>query len=97
MGDPGDAGFEEEEAFGLDALVWLPGVDYLSGWREAKTAAAELAVALRSAGVDTSGVRARADTGGDGSGVVRLVLPVDTVREIALLARRSTGRLRKAG
>ncbi|MEO3763091.1 hypothetical protein [Streptomyces sp. B5E4] len=43
MGDPGDAGFEEEEVFDLDAVVWLPGVDYLSGWREAQTAADELA------------------------------------------------------
>ncbi|GAA2657612.1 hypothetical protein GCM10010400_13980 [Streptomyces aculeolatus] len=96
MGDPGDAGFEEEEAFDLDAVVWLPGVDYLSGWHEAQTAADELAGALGSAGVDTSGVRARADTGCDGAGVVRLVLPVATVREIARLARGSAGRLRKA-
>ncbi|WP_407564097.1 hypothetical protein [Streptomyces sp. 184] len=96
MGDPWDAGFEEEEAFDLDAVVWLPGVDYLSGWREAQTAAEELAGALRAAGGDTSGVRARADTGCDGVGVVRLALPVATVREIARLARGATGRLRKA-
>jgi hypothetical protein len=100
MHDPDGTGFNGEEFDpdqDLDALVWLPGVDYITGWRQAKDAAGELAAGLAEAGVDTAGVRFRADTTSDGTGMVRLVCSVDTAEEVAILLRIAAARLRKAG
>ncbi|WP_236075587.1 hypothetical protein [Streptomyces coffeae] len=92
MGDGEFAGDESD----LDAVLWVPGVDYVSGWREAREAASELGDALRLVGVDTSGVRLRASAGTDGAGVVRLELSAATAREIAMLARVTAARLGRA-
>ncbi|MFF3893448.1 hypothetical protein ACFYY3_09740 [Streptomyces sp. NPDC001812] len=64
---------------GLDDVVgddycglWVPGVDYVSGWRTAREAADRLNRALLGVGIELSAVRAVASTDGDGRGVVRL-------------------------
>ncbi|OMI32984.1 hypothetical protein SPAR_43753, partial [Streptomyces sparsogenes DSM 40356] len=41
MSGMGDGEFTGDES-DLDAVLWVHGVDYLSGWRDAKEAAAEL-------------------------------------------------------
>ncbi|QKV92855.1 hypothetical protein HUT19_14730 [Streptomyces sp. NA02950] len=82
----GDDGFGGEAA-DLDAGMWVRGVDYMSGWRDAREAACELDDALRLVGVDTTGARLRASAGAEGAGVVRLELSAASVREIAMLAR----------
>ncbi|MGP3924655.1 hypothetical protein [Streptomyces sp. 8N616] len=86
MDDPREPGFESE-ALDLDAILWVRGVDYVAGWREAKDAAAELADALTEAGVKTTGVQARADAAADGSGVVHMRLSAPTVRDVAAVLR----------
>ncbi|WP_329150779.1 hypothetical protein OG275_13825 [Streptomyces niveus] len=90
------AGFEGEE-FDPEAVLWVRGVDYVTGWRDAGQAAAELVDALTAVGVDTAGARLRAGAAADGSGVVRLELSAATAREVAMLARVAAARLRKAG
>ncbi|MEU5126113.1 hypothetical protein [Streptomyces mobaraensis] len=65
-----------------DAVVWVRGVDYVAGWREAREAAAELEAALKAAGVETDG-GAVAQSRADGSGAVRLLWDVATVRAVA--------------
>ncbi|WP_406278735.1 hypothetical protein OHT93_37795 [Streptomyces sp. NBC_00191] len=52
MHDPEDAGFESE-SFDPDDVVWVRGVDYVAGWRDATDAGRELAAALAAAGFDT--------------------------------------------
>ncbi|QSY52578.1 MULTISPECIES: hypothetical protein [Streptomyces] len=95
MFGPGDEAFETAGTeFDPDAVIWVPGVDYVRGWREARDAAAELADVLGSAGVDLEGTTATAQTRADGSGVVRLVWPVETVHAVANLVRHG---LPKAG
>ncbi|MFD5387836.1 hypothetical protein ACFWMG_23370 [Streptomyces sp. NPDC127074] len=72
-------------------------MDYVSGWRDAREAAAELSDALRLVGVEAAGVRLRAASGADGSGVVRLELSPASAREVAMLARVTAARLGMAG
>ncbi|WP_244453142.1 hypothetical protein [Streptomyces malaysiensis] len=72
-------------------------MDYLSGWRDAREAAAELGDALSLVGVETSGVRLRAASDTDGSGVVRLELSAASAREVAMLARVTAARLGRVG
>ncbi|MER5782896.1 hypothetical protein ABT104_14415 [Streptomyces mobaraensis] len=82
-----DGAFEGIGAeFDPDAVVWVRGVDYVAGWREAREAAAELEAALAAVGVEVQGASA-AQTRGDGSGVVRLVWSAATVRAVARLIR----------
>lgn len=81
MHDPEDAGFEDE-AFDPDDVVWVRGVDYVAGWRDATDAGGELADALAAAGFEW---RARAS--GDGSGAVRLMLSAAAARDVAALVR----------
>ncbi|GAA0662513.1 hypothetical protein GCM10010193_12290 [Kitasatospora atroaurantiaca] len=71
----GDDGVFGELAADLDpdAWVWLPGVDYAAGWREARDAADELNEVLAACGVDRRHLRAVADTDAHGQGWVRLV------------------------
>lgn len=78
------------------ALLWSPGIDYVRGWREATDAAAELFDALRTAGIDTTTITTRADTSPDGTGVVRLALPVSTARGLVALAKVAARRVRRA-
>lgn len=40
-----------------DAVMWVRGVDYLSGWRDAQEAAAELKEGLTTVGIDLEGPR----------------------------------------
>lgn len=91
MFDPGAAGFDDEE-FDPDAIVWVRGVDYLAGWREATNAGAALVDALEASGVDVSEVRLHADAGPDGAGRVRLVLTARDVRQVAALMRSAASR-----
>ncbi|EME98785.1 hypothetical protein J7W19_16465 [Streptomyces mobaraensis NBRC 13819 = DSM 40847] len=80
-----DGAFEGIGAeFDPDAVVWVRGVDYVAGWREAREAAAELETALTAVGVEVEGTAA-AQTRGDGSGVVRVVWSPETVRAVARL------------
>ncbi|MEU2284658.1 hypothetical protein ABZ614_22400 [Streptomyces sp. NPDC013178] len=62
---------------GLDADagsgLWVPGVDYIAGWREARAAADRLNRAFLSVGFELSAVRAVPSTNEDGRGVVRVV------------------------
>jgi alpha-beta hydrolase superfamily lysophospholipase len=58
MHDPEDAGFESE-SFDPDEVVWVRGVDYVAGWRDATDAGGELADALAAAGFDTTGLEWR--------------------------------------
>ncbi|MFE1749814.1 hypothetical protein [Streptomyces anandii] len=55
-----------------DCGLWVPGVDYVQGWRAARAAADRLNRALLGVGFELSLVRAVASTDGDGRGVVRL-------------------------
>lgn len=57
---------------GADCGLWVPGVDYMVGWREAREAADRLNRALLGAGFELSEVRAVASTDESGRGVVRL-------------------------
>jgi hypothetical protein len=82
--------------FDSDAVLWVRGIDYVTGWRDAKNAAEELAEALAAAGIDTDSARLRADAGPDGSGVVHLAFSASTARDLALLARVTAARLRRA-
>ncbi|MFI6286459.1 hypothetical protein ACIBCM_17155 [Streptomyces sp. NPDC051018] len=56
----------------IDCALWVPGVDYITGWREARAVTERLNAALRSAGFELSELRAVAASGADGCGVVRL-------------------------
>ncbi|MCQ8189310.1 hypothetical protein [Streptomyces rugosispiralis] len=96
MCGPGGDGFEGEAA-DLEAGIWVHGVDYLSGWRDAREAAAQLGDALRLVGVESAGMRLRAASGADGSGVVRLELSPGSAREVAVLARVAAARWGRAG
>ncbi|MEU5347745.1 hypothetical protein AB0H18_44305 [Streptomyces sp. NPDC020766] len=57
---------------GADCGLWVPGVDYVAGWRDAREAADRLNRALLGAGVELSEVRAVASTNEEGCGVVRI-------------------------
>ncbi|MFF1421072.1 hypothetical protein [Streptomyces sp. NPDC058280] len=92
----GDGTFDGED-LDLDALLWVRGVDYLTGWRDATQAAAELSDALTAAGVNTTGTNLRATTDTNGSGVVRVELAATTARKVALLARVTAARWHQAG
>ncbi|MGP4112522.1 hypothetical protein ACTWP5_16625 [Streptomyces sp. 4N509B] len=96
MNGPDGAVGPLNEEFDPDAVLWVRGVDYVSGWRDAQAAVGELAEALAGAGVDLGGVRLRADAAPDGSGVVHLTCSSSTARDLALLARVTAARLRRA-
>ncbi|MCC9739721.1 hypothetical protein [Streptomyces sp. MNU89] len=85
------------EGLDPDGWVWVRSVDYVAGWRSATDAAAELIAAMAEAGVDTSGFESRADAAPDGSGIVRLAIPVEAARAIAAVARRGTPSWRQTG
>ncbi|MFJ3304793.1 hypothetical protein ACIPSA_17035 [Streptomyces sp. NPDC086549] len=77
---------------GGDLGLWVSGVDYVAGWREAREAADRLNRAFLGAGFELSEVRAVASTYDDGRGVVRFVgWPGAIVRLAALLAARADG------
>lgn len=68
---------------GADSGLWVSGVDYISGWREAREAADRLNRALLGMGLELSAVRAVASTNEDGRGVVRLTGWPDVVDQLA--------------
>ncbi|MFI8233470.1 hypothetical protein ACIGDI_32055 [Streptomyces sp. NPDC085900] len=68
---------------GVDSGLWVSGIDYIAGWRDAREAADRLNRALLGAGFELSTVRAVASTGEDGRGVVRLAGWPDAVRRLA--------------
>lgn len=84
MHGPEDASFDGE-SFDPDDMVWVSGVDYVTGWRDATQAAAELGDALSAAGVDTGGAQLRAGSAADGTGRVRVELSATAVRQMAAL------------
>lgn len=66
-----------------ESSMWVRGVDYIAGWREARAAADRLNRALLGVGFELSGVRAVASTDGAGRGVVRLAGRPIEVEELA--------------
>ncbi|MFC9126692.1 hypothetical protein [Streptomyces sp. NPDC056948] len=77
---------------GVETGLWVPGVDYLAGWREGREVADRLNRALLSAGFELSVVRAVASTNEDGRGVVRLAgRPADMDRLAVLLEAGDDG------
>ena len=86
MCGPDEAGYDGGE-FEPDEALWVPGVDYVGGWRAAQDAGTELLVAFEAAGLDTEGAAAQGYAAADGSGVVRLRLPIATARALAEVIR----------
>ncbi|WP_328494600.1 hypothetical protein OHS59_19030 [Streptomyces sp. NBC_00414] len=68
---------------GEDCGLWVPGVDYMAGWREAREASDRLNRALLRSGFELSDVRAVASTDGGGRGVVRVAGWPDAVERLA--------------
>ncbi|WP_406257021.1 hypothetical protein [Streptomyces chartreusis] len=66
-----------------DSGLWVSGVDYIVGWREAREVADRLNRALFSVGFELSAVRAVASTNEEGRGVVRLTGWPDAVDRLA--------------
>ncbi|GGK13040.1 hypothetical protein GCM10011583_51250 [Streptomyces camponoticapitis] len=96
MNSTGDDGFDADD-LDPDAVLWVRGVNYVAGWRDATQALTELTDALTMAGIDTTGAQLRANASADGSGMLRLELTPETAREIAMLARVTATKLRNAG
>ncbi|URN12679.1 hypothetical protein LUW77_16685 [Streptomyces radiopugnans] len=84
MHNPEETGFTSD-GLDLDAMLWVRGVDYLSGWREARDAARVLTDALEAAGVKAADIQLRADTGPDGSGIVSLKCSPEVAQRVARL------------
>lgn len=70
---------------GADSCLWVSGVDYIAGWREAREAADRFNRALLGSGFELSAVRAVASTNEDGRGVVRLTGWPDDVDRLSQL------------
>lgn len=70
-----------DHGFDPDETVWVRGVDYVAGWREARDAGAALVEALAAAGVDVASLRVQAHTRPDGAGEVTLRLPTIAARQ----------------
>ncbi|MFG2829137.1 hypothetical protein ACGFWI_17010 [Streptomyces sp. NPDC048434] len=87
----------DDEAPEPDGWMWVRDVDYVAGWRSAVDAAMELKGAMDEAGIDTTEVRSTASTTTDGSGVLRLSLPVEAALALANAAREEALRWRRAG
>ncbi|WP_141209421.1 hypothetical protein [Streptomyces griseorubiginosus] len=83
------AGFGEDwlndrcDVGGIDSGLWVSGVDYVAGWREARVVADRLNRALVAAGFEPTAVRAVASTDEDGDGVVRLAARPGAVERLA--------------
>ncbi|WP_405891372.1 hypothetical protein OG612_06270 [Streptomyces sp. NBC_01527] len=92
----GDDAFDSHD-LDPDAALWVRGVDYLAGWRDATQAATELDNALTAIGIDTTGSKLRATASADGSALVKLELSAAIVRKIATITRRAGPQERRAG
>ncbi|AWW42479.1 hypothetical protein [Streptomyces cadmiisoli] len=73
------------DAPGADSGLWVSGVDYIGGWREARETADRLNRALLGLGFEVPAVRAVASTNEDGRGVVRLTGWPGAVEHLARL------------
>ncbi|MFG2261210.1 hypothetical protein [Streptomyces mirabilis] len=78
------------DVVGGDCGLWVPGVDYMSGWRGAREAADQLNRAFLGAGFELSQVRAVASTDEGGRGVVRVAGRPDAVERLAVLLEAVT-------
>ncbi|MGW2424457.1 hypothetical protein ACWC0C_35345 [Streptomyces sp. NPDC001709] len=77
---------------GEDFGLWVRGVDYMGGWRDAREAADEVNLAILGSGFEPSELRAVAATDDNGRGVVRLVgQPGAVIRLAGLLWRLADG------
>jgi hypothetical protein len=74
----------------LDDVLWTPGIDYVTDWRDAQNAAAELTAAITAACPGTPGATAIAQSGPGGDGIVQLRLSTATARALANLIRTAT-------
>ncbi|MDX2822369.1 hypothetical protein PV416_14975 [Streptomyces ipomoeae] len=72
-----------DDVRGVEPGLWVPGVDYLAGWRVARESADRVNRALLAAGFELSESRAIAATDEKGRGVVRLVAWPDAVDRLA--------------
>ncbi|MFJ8488995.1 hypothetical protein ACIRBZ_11595 [Streptomyces sp. NPDC094038] len=80
------------DATGADFGLWVSGVYYLAGWRDARESADRLNRAFLGAGFELSELRAVGSTYDDGRGVVRFVgWPGAVERLAALLEARADG------
>jgi hypothetical protein len=84
MHDPEETSFTQGQ-IDPDAVLWVRGVDYLAGWRQAQDAAADLTEALEIAGLPHAATTVRADTTADGSALVRLACTPMEVRTLVRL------------
>ncbi|MFF2424936.1 hypothetical protein [Streptomyces mirabilis] len=75
---------------GADCGLWVPGIDYMSGWRGAREAADQLNRAFLGAGFELSQLRAVASTDEGGRGVVRVAGWPDAVERLAVLLEAVT-------
>lgn len=75
------------DEFDLEETQWVPGVDYVGGWRDAQDAGAELLAALSDTWPETEEVTASAQSMADGSALVQLRIPATTARKLAALIR----------
>ncbi|MGW4823665.1 hypothetical protein ACWEP4_33140 [Streptomyces sp. NPDC004227] len=80
-----------DDVMGVGHGLWVPGVDYVAGWREAREVADRLNRALLGAGFELSAVRAVASTGEDGRGLVRLAGWPEAVERLAGLLEGLAG------
>jgi hypothetical protein len=65
-----------------DSWLWLPGVDYVTGWQTAQAAVETLRAALASVGLGRDQFTATAGTLSDGRGIVRLKGSLDGVQRL---------------
>ncbi|MEN2418327.1 hypothetical protein AABB02_09500 [Streptomyces rimosus] len=79
-----------DHGFDPDETVWVRGVDYVAGWREARDAGAALVEALAAAGIDVTNLKAQAHARPDGSGEVTLKLPTVTAQQTTSLLRAAS-------
>ncbi|WP_405923484.1 hypothetical protein [Streptomyces sp. NBC_00035] len=75
---------------GADCGLWVSGVNYIAGWRDAREAADRLNRALLGVGFELSQVRAVASTDESGRGVVRVAGRLDAVDRLAVLLEAAT-------
>ncbi|MFF3274848.1 hypothetical protein ACFYWU_28565 [Streptomyces chrestomyceticus] len=79
-----------DHGFDPDETVWVRGVDYVAGWREARDAGAALVEALAAAGIDVTSLKTQAHARPDGSGEVTLKLSTVTARQTTELLRMAS-------
>ncbi|RFC77426.1 hypothetical protein [Streptomyces sp. AcE210] len=71
--------------------LWVSGVEYVAGRRDARESADRLNRALLGAGFELSEVRAVASTDVSGRGFVRVAARLDAVDRLAALLETATG------